>query len=337
MFRSFFLNRKWLRWSVFGTALICLAIWYRVQLDVQINEWFGAFYDTVQKALSKPGEVTFPELLGYLWSFAGIAGTSILIAVVLQFFLRHYIFRWRTAMNEHYVRHWASVRQIEGASQRIQEDTMRFAQVTESIGVPFLQAVITLTAFLPMLWAMSSHVSELPWIGAIPYSLVWVALLWSVFGTMLLALVGVRLPGLEFNNQRVEAAYRKELVLGEDQADRAQPPTLAELFANVRKNYFVLYRNYLYFDVARYSYLQFGVLIPYIAMGPTIVSGAITLGLLQQVLRAFDRVEGSFQFLVNSWSTIVEMISIYKRLQGFEKRLKEINSGDATANPAAPL
>ncbi len=337
MFRSFFLARRWLPWSLFGTALICLAIWYRVQLDVQINEWFGAFYDTIQTALSKPGEVTFPVLLGYLWSFAGIAGTSILIAVVLQFFLRHYIFRWRTAMNAHYVSHWDKVRQIEGASQRIQEDTMRFAQVTESIGVPFLQAVITLTAFLPMLWAMSSHVSELPWIGAIPYSLVWVALLWSVFGTFLLAIVGIRLPGLEFNNQRVEAAYRKELVLGEDFHDRAQPPTLAELFANVRKNYFVLFRNYLYFDVARYSYLQFGTLIPYIAMGPTIVSGAITLGLLQQILRAFDRVEGSFQFLVNSWSTIVEMISIYKRLQGFEKRLAELEHGDSGSSPAVPL
>ena len=32
---------------------------------------------------------------------------------------------------------------------------------------------------------------------------------------------------LEFKNQRVEAAYRKELVYGEDHADRAQPPTIA--------------------------------------------------------------------------------------------------------------
>lgn len=337
MFRSFFLARRWLPWSLLGSTLICLAIWYRVQLDVQINEWFGGFYDTVQKALATPGAVTFQELLGFLWTFASIAGTSILIAVALQFFLRHYVFRWRTAMNDHYVRHWDKVRQIEGASQRIQEDTMRFAQVTESIGVPLLQAIITLTAFLPMLWAMSAHVSELPWIGAIPYSLVWVALLWSVLGTLLLAIVGIRLPGLEFNNQRVEAAYRKELVLGEDFHDRATPPTLAELFGHVRKNYFVLFRHYLYFDIARYSYLQFGTLIPYIALAPTIVTGAITLGLLQQVLRAFERVENSFQFLVNSWSTIVEMMSIYKRLNGFERRLAELDRPAPGASSSVPL
>ena len=55
-----------------------------------------------------------------------------------------------------------------------------------------------------------------------------------IFGTGLLAIVGIKLPGLEFKNQRVEAAFRKELVYGEDDTSRAQPPTLKELFADVR-------------------------------------------------------------------------------------------------------
>ena len=49
---------------------------------------------------------------------------------------------------------------------------------------------------------------------------------WSIFGTALLAVAGIKLPGLEFRNQRVEAAYRKELVYGEDDAERAEPPTV---------------------------------------------------------------------------------------------------------------
>ena len=323
MFRSFFLNRRWRRWSVLGTLLIIAATWFRVQLDVRINEWFGGFYDTLQKALATPGAVSFADILGYLWTFAGIAGLSIVVAVILEFFLRHYVFRWRTAMNDFYVVRWPLLRHIEGASQRIQEDTMRFARIVEQLGVMLLNSILTLVAFLPLLWAMSEKITELPWIGAIPYSLVWVALAWSAFGTGLLALVGIRLPGLEFNNQKVEAAYRKELVLGEDYTERAQPPTLDELFVNVRRNYFVLFRNYLYFDVAKYSYLQFGVLIPFIALGPTIAAGAITLGVMQQIMRAFDRVENSFQFLVNSWATIVELLSIFKRLNAFEQTLRE--------------
>ena len=77
----------------------------------------------------------------------------------------------------------------------------------------------------------------------------------------------------------------------------------------------------IYFDVAKISYLQAGVFVPYVALAPTIVSGAITLGVMQQIVRAFGRVESSLQFLVRSWSTIVELISIYKRLRSFEEVL----------------
>ena len=35
--------------------------------------------------------------------------------------------------------------------------------------------------------------------------------------------VGIKLPGLEYNNQRVEAAFRKDLVLGEDNKKDEQP------------------------------------------------------------------------------------------------------------------
>ena len=83
-----------------------------------------------------------------------------------------------------------------------------------------------------------------------------------------------------------------------------------------------MYKHYLYFDIAKWSYLQFTVIIPYIMLGPTIVAGAITLGVLQQILRAFGKVEESFQFLVNSWGTIVELLSIYKRLKAFELTIK---------------
>ena len=47
MFRSFFANRRWLHWSILGSATILGVTWYKVQLDVKINEWFGDFYDTL--------------------------------------------------------------------------------------------------------------------------------------------------------------------------------------------------------------------------------------------------------------------------------------------------
>jgi peptide/bleomycin uptake transporter len=328
MFHCFFKNKRWAPWSLLGSAVILAVTWYKVQLDVKINEWFGSFYNTIQTALGTPGEVTFEEFFGQCLTFAEIAGLYVAIAVVLEFFVRHYVFRWRTAMNDYYLQYWGEIKTVEGAAQRIQEDTMRFARIMESLGVYFMRSVMTLIAFLPILWGLSDQVKELPWIGPVDQALVFMAILTSVIGTLLLAVVGIKLPGLEFNNQRVEAAYRKELVLGEDDSSFAELPTLDGLYANVRKNYFTLFKHYLYFDIAKYSYLQVTMILPYIALGPTIISGAITLGVLQQIIRAFGRVEDSFQFLVNSWSTIVELMSIYKRLKGFEEQIK-IRSGEA--------
>lgn len=314
-------SHQWAKWSVAGSALIVFTTWFQVQLDVMINQWFGTFYDTVQKALAEPNSVQSADYYSQLATFLQIAFVFIFTAVLVAFFTSHYVFRWRTAMNDYYTSLWPKVRHIEGASQRIQEDTMLFAKIMESLGSRFIDAIMTLLAFLPILWGLSSFVKELPVVGEVSQALVFVAILWSVIGTALLGLAGWRLPGLEFRNQRVEAAFRKELVLGEDNEDRAQPPTLTELFSNVRKNYFRLYLNYLYFNVVRYSYLQAGVILPYIALGPTIISAGVTLGVMQQILRAFQRVENSFQFLVMSWTTIVELMSIYKRLSAFERAI----------------
>lgn len=321
MFRSFFLNRQWWHWSLLGSAIILGVTWYKVQLDVQINEWFGTFYNTIQAALNKPGSVEFDDFIGQCFTFAKIAGIYIVVAVLLGFFIRHYVFRWRTAMNDYYTANWHKLRHIEGASQRIQEDTMRFASIVEGLGVAFMRSLMTLAAFLPILWGLSVHVTELPWIGKVDQALVFLAIISALFGTVVLAVVGIKLPGLEFNNQKVEAAYRKELVMGEDDDQRATPPSLKDLYHHVRKNYYTLYLHYMYFDVAKWSYLQFAVVLPYIALAPTIIAGTITLGVLQQILRAFGKVEDSFQFLVSSWSTIVELISIHKRLKAFEREI----------------
>ena len=136
------------------------------------------------------------------------------------------------------------------------------------------RSLMTLVAFLPILWTLSGKITELPFFGPVQHSLVYVAIAFALAGTVLLAIVGIKLPGLEFQNQRVEAAYRKELVYGEDNSERAAPPVVQKLFGDVRFNYFRLFFHYLYFDVAKWSYLQFGVLVPYMALGPTLVPAA---------------------------------------------------------------
>ena len=318
MFWQIYAPHKWGKWSILGSAFILFNTYFGVQVSVAINHWRRPFFDMLQSTLQTPGTYTQWDFYSGLLTFTNIAMVAVFIFTLTRFFVSHYIFRWRTAMNDYYLSHWAKLRQVEGASQRIQEDTMRFATIMEDLGVSVIDALMTLFAFLPILLSLSVYVDELPILGAIPNPLVWSSIVWAVFGTILLAVVGIKLPGLQFRNQRVEAAFRKELVYGEDDDNRAQPPTVQQLFSNVRRNYFRIYFHYVYFNATRNLYFQADNIFPFVILVPTFVMGKITWGIFQQILTAFGQVANSFQLVVAAWPTIVELLSIFKRLKGFE-------------------
>jgi peptide/bleomycin uptake transporter len=91
----------------------------------------------------------------------------------------------------------------------------------------------------------------------------------------------------------------------------------------------------MYFNIGRIIYLQTDVVVPYLLLAPTIIAGRITLGAMNQILNAFTQVRTSFQYLVNSWSTIVEVMSIYQRLRGFEAKIggEPLPSNETQAEP----
>lgn len=319
-FWRFLSDNKWQKWSIWGSTFILFNIWFGVQVSVAINAWYGPFWDMIQKMLSDGGGDINDLYKGTL-TFLYIAMVAVTFAVINAFFTSHYVFRWRTAMNEYYTANWDKLRHVEGASQRIQEDTMRFATIMEDLGVELIKSVMVLIAFLPLLFQISQKVPVLPIVGEIEHSLVWAAVVWAIAGTVILMLVGQKLPGLQFNNQKVEAAYRKELVYGEDHENRADPVTLKELFSKVRVNYFRLYFHYAYFNLVAIWYKQLDILYSLVVLFPAIASGKMTLGLINQISNIFDKVRESFQYLISSWKTIIELLSIHKRLKAFESIL----------------
>mgnify|MGYP001388545956 FL=1 len=160
------------------------------------------------------------------------------------------------------------------------------------------------------------------WFGDWQYGLVSGAFIWAVGGTILMIVLAwiLKLVGIEYDLQKKEAAYRKILVIAEDDGG-VRPKTLEELFDGVRKIHFKSYLYYLYFNIGRLAYLQANVLAAYIFLAPAIVAGVMTLGVMQQIVRAFGRVEGSLQYLFRAWPTLVELASVYKRLREFENQI----------------
>jgi len=322
MFR-FYTEKKWLLWSWIGSAIILSSLWVQVQIDVKINEWFGQFYDMIQKALGEPNAITITEYWASLGSFIYLAAIYVAIAVAISFFTAHFLFRWRTAMVEWYHSVYDKARTIEGAAQRVQEDTIKFSRIMESLGTSFIESIMVLVQFVPILLGLSIGIPVF-FFGDWQYGLVTGALIWSIGGTLFLVGLGwlLRLVGVEYDLQKKEAAYRKILVIAEDD-ETVRPKTINELFQDVRGIHFKSYIRYLYFNVGRVAYLQANVLSAYVFLAPAIVAGAVTLGVMQQIIRAFGRVEGSMQYLLKAWPTIIELASVYKRLREFERQIKE--------------
>ncbi len=320
---KFFTERKWYVWAWLGTIIILSSLWVQVQIDVKINEWFGEFYDMIQKALGEPNSITITEYWASLLSFITLAGLYVALAVAISFFTAHFLFRWRTAMVEWYHSVYDKARTIEGASQRVQEDTIKFSRIMEGLGTSFIEAVMIIVEFIPILFGLSIGI-PIFFFGDWEYGLITGALIWSVGGTLFLIILGLilRLVGVEYDLQKQEAAYRKILVIAEDDGT-VRPKRLEELFDDVRKIHYLSYLRYLYFNIGRVAYLQANVLSAYVFLAPAIVAGVVTLGVMQQIIRAFGRVEGSMQYLLRAWPTIIELASVYKRLREFENKIEK--------------
>ena len=319
---NFFTNKKWFLWSWLGSIIILGSLWVQVKIDVKINEWFGVFYDMIQKALATPNAVTIEEYFASLFSFITLAGIYVGLYVVISYFTAHYLFRWRTAMVEWYHSVYDRARTIEGASQRVQEDTIKFTRIMESLGTSLIESVMVLVQFIPILFGLSMGI-PIFFFGDWEYGLITGALLWTLGGTAFLIGLGwiLRLVGIEYDIKAKEAAYRKILVIAEDDGT-VRPKKIEEFFDDVRKIHFLSYLRYLYFNIGRMAYLQANVLSAYVFLAPAIVAGVMTLGVMQQIIRAFGRVEGSMQYLLKAWPTIIELMSVLRRLREFETKLK---------------
>ena len=334
MWRSFFTDRKWLVWSWGGAFFIFLSLLSQTWIDVQINEWYKGFYDLLQKATERE----LSEFYDGIFLFMKLAIPYVIIYTVTNYFTRLWAFRWREAMTFSYMPYWRKIdAKVEGASQRIQEDCMNFAKIVESIGLQVVKAIMTLIAFIPILWALSSNVT-VPFLDNVSGSLVWVALVLSIGGIIISWLVGIKLPGLEYNNQKVEAAFRKELVYGEDdRKNYVQAPTILQLFTGIKFNYHKLFLHYGYFDLWAIWYRQLFVIVPFLIMAPGLFTAAFTLGVMMQVVNAFGEVKDAFSVFLYNWTRITELRSIHKRLMEFEtainfkKKLRKPRKSDVRA------
>ena len=336
-------------------------------IKAQINDFYSDFYDLMQEAGTIGNYNDYasgegPSLADYrarVWEqlarFARIVAPLVTASPVAKWARSAWAFAWRAALMKSYLKAWDISREpIEGASQRLHEDTQRFCNALQGCLATLLDAIFTLAVFTPILVDLSHRIAPPVALGALRGIWLWaLAFAAALVGLGGAAFVGQKLVQLEINNQKVEAVLRKDLVLLEttpavivgipcrdDDDDNGggggatQPqqqhyyspwlyfrPTLKSL----RKNYHALFRHFSLLNFWLSVFDQTMVILPYVVAAPLLFADdpatRITLGTLVKMSNSFDKCFSSLSIIAENWGAIVDFRSVLHRLREFEAKL----------------
>jgi vitamin B12/bleomycin/antimicrobial peptide transport system ATP-binding/permease protein len=326
-----------------------------VYLSVQFNEWNRVFYDAIQ---NKQADVFWKQM----GVFCILAAFNILIVVYRMYLTQILDLRWREWMTHHYLERWTQNKAFyhlelarfttlgdantlpDNPDQRIQEDAKLFTELTVSLTMGFLLAVVNMAAFIGILWGLSGGF-EFNWGGqtyVVIGFMVWLALLYSAAGSIFTHLIGKPLVGLNFEQQKREANFRHHLVrvreysesIALSKGEAVERSALQGRFASIVENTLhTLWRQKkLTWFTAGYE--QAAVVFPFIIAAPRYFSGAIQLGELMQIGSAFGQVQGSMSWLVSNYSSLASWKATTDRLTSFEASLSDAEAQKLQQNRA---
>jgi vitamin B12/bleomycin/antimicrobial peptide transport system ATP-binding/permease protein len=332
-------KEKWSAWGLLSAAIaLNLGIVY---INVRFNEWYNAFYNTLQK-------LDGPEFFRQLFIFTILAACYIITAVYAFYLTQLLQLRWRRWLTQRYLRTWLMDRAYyrleltsttDNPDQRIAEDLNQFTSYVLTLSLGLLSAVVSLASFLVILWGLSGPASiPLGSFGTlnIPAYLVWAAIIYAAFGTWLTIRIGRPLVPLNFAQQRFEADFRFSMVRLRQNTESvafyggesAELKVFGDRFRSVFGNFWEIIKRQKLLLWFTAGYNQIAIIFPFVVVAPRYFAKQIGLGGMMQVINAFSSVRESLSFIINSYTTIATLQAVTERLIGFENRLVAIQRAE---------
>jgi putative ATP-binding cassette transporter len=333
------------KWA--GRGLLAAVIAIELALvgnDVLINLWRARFYNALQE---KDSDSFIREMLVFC-----VLATILVALQVYQLYLNQWLqIRWRSWMTSKYLADWMHDAnhyrmQLQGDAadnpdQRMSDDVKLFVSQTLALGVGLLSSIVSLASFVVILWGLSAA-APLVLYGidfTIPGYLVLAALIYAIFGTALTQWIGSPLVTLDFNQQRLEADFRFNLVRVRENSEQiallkgepAERERLSERFSRVIANWYGIMSRTKRLTAFTQSYGQAAVMIPFALVSPAYFANKIPLGALTQTAEAFGQVQDALSFFVTAYRTMAEWRAVVARLDGFEGAI-----ANAVALPTEP-
>lgn len=318
---------------MFSGALLIVLLLNMVG-QVYLNRWQGVFFRAVER---KNSQMIWSELLVFVPLVA-----ALLAVVVSQTWLHERLkISLRDWLSNKLLDQWlAPARAYRLAitsdsavnpDQRIQEDVRNFCEMTTDLGIGLLQAVLLLASFIGVLWGMSADI-QFEIRGAnvhIPGYMVWVAIIYAVVGSWVTAKVGK--PLIQLNEERYtrEADFRFSVVRvnenaesigfysGEQDERKIINDHLDSVLAMMRRISFALAR--LTWVTSGYGWVM--IVLPVLVALPGYFQGALDLGGLMMVVGAFNQVQSSLRWFIDSFARIADWRAALHRVVVFRDAL----------------
>ena len=334
------------KWAARGLLLLIIALnLMLVGANVVLNYWNGAFFDSLQ---NKNWELFMQLLLSYRAGDAGFMPGFVPIVAVLipisiyRTYLRQLLdIRWRRWLTDHLTTDWLSDRAYytisitsdpagagtDNPDQRIAEDLRKYVEDTLRLGLGLLSNIVNLFNFALILWTLSGALTLLG--ITIPGYLLWVAILYAAFGSVLTHYIGRPLATLSFQQERFEADFRFSLVRLRENAEgvalyggeAAEKAGLAHRFAAVFLNFRAIMQRQKLLNAMIAGYEQAASIFPFVVAAPRYFSGAIQLGGLTRVADAFSSVQGSLSWFITSYADLASWRATVARLANFQRAI----------------
>ncbi len=229
---------------------------------------------------------------------------------------------WRSWMTNKFVDNYLGDRsyyqisynqEIDNPDQRISQDIRSFTNQSLNLFVILLNSIFQLFGFSALLWSISKP-------------LVLFLIGYAVAGTLITAGVfGRVLVGINFEQLKREANFRFGLIRIRENAESiafygGEEQELSQsknLFTDVFDNFNRLIKWQLYLDLFRNSYDFITIAIPFIIIGPRILSGELEVGVITQAVTAFSVILSSLTVIISQLDRLTEFAAGINRLSTF--------------------
>jgi len=292
-------------------------------------------------AIARKDTAAYWTALGwYLGTFA----LAIPIGVFYRWVEEGLALLWREWMAQHMVKRYfnnrayyrlRSSQSVDNPDQRISEDIRNFTASSLSFLLIALNSLVTLFAFVGVLWMISG-------------TLVAILIAYAIAGTAISVLIGRELVRLHYQQYGKEANFRYGLVRLRDNAEsiafyrgekREHLDLVNRLSKAVTNMRLIINRNRnLGFFTNSYNYLA--LVLPVLVVAPMFMAGKVEFGVVTQAAGAFAAVLAAVSLIITQFGGLSAYLAGIQRLGSLwdeldEQDLEEKRIALEDANPTA--